>query len=584
MRDIRKLTSALLAACLLAGLCAGCSGKNSANTPEIISQSQPPASESQPQPNAAEPQDAGALTVMLPGDKAELGEGLVELAAQDGNFLLVRTAAAGEQYTRAVESALQSAEPPDILWLEGEGALLQLGAENGDGLFDLTSESAGPVMGGLTAMVPEADAVPGGGKLAALPTGYYAEGYLVNIELLAQLLSAQNTDSLLDDLYACNFEQWQTLIRSIESYLARPGRIELRLAQKRYTMPNYRPSGAQPLRGVFAAPTADADALIGNALDIIMGLCYESPAEMAAASEAERAALLKPVLAAMMGMLELETIHMTQSSGPLRRGEAYAEQEHPTAQEAEEMFANGTALFMRGNSRTGLKIEQENPQLAGKLAIIPIKLPSPSYIQEVDREQEGTGEADVSRTEEGDSSADADASNTTEAEENSQPQEAVSIPGELAESVIENSNLGLWYASDGLLCINGDSRAKNAAMSLLLRLYTTEEGQYLLENGQQLYPFSQPYPESRLAGQVAAELGAGGWKLVAAPTTLEQPRAVMGEYLQRVLLEQYIWDESLQQQFMTNGFAAMGLSYTSTTPSTQPPVPDEQSSSGSASE
>jgi hypothetical protein len=370
------------------------------------------------------------------------------------------------------------------------------------------------------------------------------------LELLEALLGAPPGADLLDDLAACSWEQWVLLVRSIQSYLAKPGRIELRLGGQKYTTPGFRPGVTQPLRGIFAVATEDAASLVGNALDILTGLCYEDPATLLAAGRAEKLALGRPALASLMGMLELETMHMTQKTGSLRRGEDFSRQERFNASEAVELFAAGHALFLRTDSREGLKIEREYPELAGKLAMVPVKLPGPVYLEEEDEGAAASGNA-----------ADSDAGPETGEDTSGIPaDDSAAIPGEAVEEVIRNSNLGLWFAADGLLCVNKDSAALAAVESLLLRLYTTDAGWALLEEELGLYAFSRLYPQGRLMQQVAAELPAGGWQLVAAPSSLQGAKRSIGSYVQKNLLGLLEWTAAEQTDFFTVGYAALGVS------------------------
>ncbi len=559
---LRKALLKGLAAALLPCLLFGCASTPRDDALPYVPQPAGSASRAAQQPEDEAPV---TLSVILPEEKALLGEALAAMAAEDGNGLLLQLAAQGSGYAGAIKEAMGGESPPDIFWLEGEAdAATHFSA--GD-FYDFGGEAADPAMRGLAGMAPTPLRAPGGDgtDVAGLPLGYYSEGYLCNLELLAALLSAQSQAALLEDLRACTWNQWEGLVRMIEEYLARPGRIQLRLGSTLYTMAGYRPGIAQRLRGVFAVPTIDAEALVGNALDAAYAAAFESPAAYAAADVDTRSALMRPALSAMQGLLELETLHMTQAAGPLRRGEDFAEQESLTARQARELFTGGTALFMRGDSRTALGFEAENPALAGNLAVIPVKLPPPDY-----QLLAGTG------AEGGDSAA--------EAENEESPQSATDA--KVAGAIAEN-NKRLAVEADGYLCMSAATPSAKAGQSLLLRLYATGMGQREIESGQHLYAFSVPNPRAALMRQVAAGLGEGKPPVVPGGT-LQRARNTIGGYVQQSLMQEYVWETAQKNGFLTTASAALGLRYLAILPlpaaaaSLAPPASSQPASSAPA--
>lgn len=532
--------SLLLAAGLLCGCAGGTQAPQGPDTPPVRQQL------------AAPPTQAVELRVFLPAGQTALATALQRLAAADGNTLNVQTTVTGSLYPSTLEAALLGDEAPDLFWLETDEEATQLQTYTAN----LLQEGQGPLVQALAALVPGAARLVQEEAVYGLPVGWFAQGYLVNIELLAALLGTQNQGQLLRDLQACSYAEWEQMMRTIENYLARPAAMQVQLAGAAYTMPVVRPAAAQPLRGIFATPTGNAAALCGNALDALYALCLAEYPALAQADSQQKAAWLHPALTSLLGLLELETTHMTQKNGTLRRGEGYSEQPTISTQEAAALFAEGTALFYRADSREGHTLEAEYPALEGRLALVPIKLPAPTQPPEEDAPP-WAGTDDAPQTD--DDSGENDEEEQPTAPEVDPDTDPDTILQRL-EAAVAQSNRRLWYASDGYLCLNANAQQMYVAQSLLLRLYTTQEGQAALADEVALQPFSQAYPAALLMQCVLQPATAGQAPLPFGQGANTAAQTQIGTHLQQQMMDTYTWSEEQRIEFLHDALSAMGAS------------------------
>lgn len=485
-------------------------------------------------------QNTRQVRLLLPTGMEALEEILAGMATAEGIALQVETAAAGDNYAQHAAEAMLSAAPPDLLWLADE-AQARTVAQSAS-FFDLLGGRNSPTaMRALANMVPEGQRLLDSKKVLGLPLGIYAEGYLVNLELLAALLDSQNPAELLVDLQLCSWQQWQTLVETIEAYLLKPQKITVTIGYHSYTMPRSRPAVAQPLRGIFAVADGTAEAWLGTLMDAAVANAFDSNDQLLKADDTERARQLRPALAALLGALDLETSHMARTSGSTARGERYVLNEPLKRADAQALFAAGTALFLPGSSQLAAELMQNTPEPAGNLALVPIKMPPAPQYETGDDGQQGlyTGGEDA-------------------APEETDDTESATPDAEQLERVIAGNQRLLWK-SGGSLCVNGASTGNAAAVQLLLRLFTSEAGQAAIADDLKLQCFSSPVSAGRMQSQVAGTVSAGQGQPAVWPVRLADAQKSLDAYMeQSELMAKPRWEQSDADAFMEAGIAAMG--------------------------
>lgn len=484
---MKKLVCMMICFCLLAAL-AGCGPAGPAGPAQTEPTAAAAPGEETPPPVA--PRNV-EIRLMLPANQTGLAAILETLAKAEGYSLRIETGASGAGYADTLNDALADGGP-DLFWLEGEFQTRDWDPDSPPAADLLQQESS--LTRALAGMVAPGQRLLDDEAVYGLPVGLYAEGSLVNIELLGDLLGTTDHKALLRDLVAADFEEWQNLALSISAFLEHPEKIEVTLGGNTYVTPRYRPESAKALRGVFAVGTGEARAYFQNTLAAVYGAGFASPEDLLAAGSEQRAALLREPLAAAYDLFMLETQYMTQESGRYSRGEDYPNHKRLTMNQASDLFTAGTALFLKGSTSQGLEMEQQYPDLKGCLALIPTKLP-------IEVEQE--------------------------------PQEA-GVEEEREPLKIYQS---FAYAPAGYLCLNEGAANPEAAQALLLRLFTSEEGQERIGGQLYLLPFNSYYPREGLNRQLAQALADQNcYPIPAPPQLLESQQVRLGEWVQVELM------------------------------------------------
>ncbi len=501
-------------------------------------------------------EETSEITLVISSGNNEITEILAQLAHEDGNSLRVVRLPQGVGYAGHLEEYLQEQPPADLFWVEDGMDMSALGEYS----EELTGRNVHPGTVALANMLPQSERVAGERasdepQVLGLPLGFYAEGYLVNLQLLGGLLGTDNLIGLQSDLEKASWEQWSVLAQVLDAYLLQPGTYAVSLGSTNYVTPTYRPTDAQQLRGVFAVPTLDAHALLEGALDTALIVGFGGAQHYEQASEEQLSERLWGGLTAMAGLLDLESSYMTAPDGPVRRGEDYLAREKASAEQAYDMFVQGNALFLRSSSMVGAQIEAENPQLSGYLSLVPIKMPPPEEQEPVPEEQEPPEDEatfDESGTQDEQSSSAAE--DASDASEDDQPEE---WEYDIAQG-IQSANERLIYTSGGFLCLSKDAQNSQAAQALLMRLFTTQQGISAISEGLGLLPFTLIYPNSPLQNQVATAVGGRGIKMIVAPQQTYDAKTELGIFIREELFSVGEWAEEEEAAYMAAAYAALG--------------------------
>lgn len=541
----KSIISMLLAVTLLAG-CASAGKAGPASTGEKTTSFSLPDSSKSQEKLSAQP---GHLRVLLPENQATLSEIIKAVAAEDKIEVTVQTASGQSSYVTQLTHLLETENAPDLFFIQGESDARQVGHGNFKNLLD---NDLSPALSALAEMTPQHSRLLDSKMVYGLPVGYFAEGYLLDVELLGMLLGATNTAALQNDLANSSFEQWSMMLSALEVYLQKPASMRLKLGDSYYTTPAYRPKGAQKLRGIFAVTDGSPVIFMQSALTAACFAPYDSPEQWLDTPDEEVKENLFPSLESLYALLDYETMHMARPEGAVYRGEEYAQRQPLTREQAEQIFADGTALVYRSDSRRGMYLEQQFPHLSGRLVLVPVKLPPPVLPQ---TEEESSSSSKSKSTSKSTSSSKAE---TSDSQSDSALQEEIT-KAQQAAAQMEKRNTSFWYGAAGMLALNPASQNQKAAETLLLRLFTTEQGVTTIQKDLHLYPFSQLLPNTPLSTQVSRIVlsDASNYVLVP-PESLDETAALIGSYVAENLMSVTEWEEEQAEGFLTHSMKALG--------------------------
>ncbi len=506
------------------------------------SQSQTFTSVSQATNDSLTPQENTEKTVnvTLPQSMAAFGTLLEQLGEEDGIKIVVKTIE-GSGYALATKATMVTDNAPDIFWVENNDDAQAIGGI--DALASIDEDTVSPLLVGVAELIPQAEYILDDDEVYGLSLGAVAEGYLVNIEVLAALLGADNANILLQDLENCSFEQFEFMIKGLELYLTQPGRMRLPIGSNQYQTPDYRPTVAQPSRGVFAVADGEGENLMQEVLPAtlhIAGEMVKDETELTTKQE-----VIDEALISLLTIMDMETMHMGRSEGAMWRGEDYVSLDIANSNEdAIEQFAQGASLFLRTDTRTGFQLEEEYPHLKDKLALVPIKFPLP-----YDDEDEELAEEDVSEDEDDEKT-----------EEELEEEERIAAEAEEKQQVFEMYSTQFWPSNGGYLCLSEQGTQNTAAQNLLLRLFTTQQGIDGIKETLYLQPFVDIYPNTLLSNQVMEiHTNEEAAREFQNSDTLQRAQEDIGDYIITELMGKIEWDEEDYDDFIAMASAEVGI-------------------------
>ncbi len=444
---------------------------------------------------------AQVVSVMLPSSHQNVGQVLQNVANSQNIQLEIRLADNEPRYTAELVQAMEGEDRPDLYWLPGEFAVYALDASEYYP-YNLAVPASGLLLESLASMVPQAFRLFNEEKVYALPVGAYAQGTLVNLPMLAALLGAEDLIALQRDLILCSYEEWQVMQQAIADYLVTPGRYQFSLGGNLYTMPSYRPSEAESLRGLWALATVGNTSYAENGLAAAFSAAYASPAAYLYSDPEMLNEFMQQPLQALYDEIEFETQHMVGHDGALSRGENFSLAREVTAEEAQELFENGSALLWKTDSSVALQIESENTSLAGNMFLIPTKLP---------------------------------------------------FSDENVAGLNQLYSLGI----DGYLAVAGGEEAGGAAGQLLVQMFTDEASMQAIQNELWLLPYTEYYPQSPLLRALDESIGIGEYYLMPlAQSSLDTTQQRLGDWIHLNLMSKSEWTEEDEANFFV---AAQGM-------------------------
>lgn len=458
---------------------------------------------SQSQENAKR-EPAQVIRIVLPSEQKEMAEILKQIAEQEGIQLEIVTLAAGSEYMEKLHKKLVE-NTIDIFWLTDNNDFYSLQNKEYTSI-DILNGGFSSEIEALAKAVPQAvRPIQSNEIVAGLPVGISAEGTLVNIEILAALLGTNDVKSLEEDLMDCSWEEWQHMVQSLQEFLKKPKSMKIKLDNRTYTTPRFRPESAKSLKAMFVFATENSNDLLPNGLNAALAAGQVDNDNDLNTSEHEKALRLEQPLQALFSSIDLQTNNATGEKQILVRGEVFSNAEIISAQDAQELFGREIALFYNSNTQTAFKIINKNKILKNKVVIIPSKMPLEDKNQD--------------------------------------------------KKINMNLNIGV----SGYLCV-AETENKDAVEKIFFRLFTSEKGQKEIFEQLNAIPYTYLLQENKLANQVMSSVKKNAvYNYQLNKYELEKIQNTSGNLLLSEMMMQAQWGEEEKREFVNTVLKAMLL-------------------------
>lgn len=444
---------------------------------------------------------ATEITVVIPDTFAGIEDVLTELCKKQALELDITVINEGVKYSEKLLEQLNSDKNIDIFWLRDETDATYIKSKGVSiaGTMDNKRQAPYKAYARMSANQLKHLNIDGN---SGIVVGTKAEGTLVDIKMLSEILGTPNTNIVMDDLTNCTYEQWVNLIESISEYIKKPDKIKIRLHNHDYTTPKYRPDSAKLLRSIYSVPTANKASIIYPQVSSLMSSYDLAITKNNAKSEED---IAKKYINAAIDAIEIKTKFMSSMEGAKSRGESFNESSAINIAGAETLFSEGKALFLEGDTNQALRLKEKYPQLEGSLALIPTKIPLPE------------------------------------------------------KDAAEDVNNTIAVTTGGILCLNADSDALTESESIILNLLATEKGQYSIKNELKLYPVGRLNTSPGLESQINQYISSGKIHLLPQNYGLKQSSSSIGKWFDKELMAKDEWGEDEYLSAYTAMQSSLGL-------------------------
>lgn len=207
-----------------------------------------------------------------------------------------------------------------------------------------------------------------------LPYGLDGYGYIVDREMIASVFGESNVENFIFDLKNSSYDEFEVLVNSLDNFIKYGRSSTVILNQNSYSVAPHKDSVSANLTGVFSIDISDEQTYINHMINIAINTTFKSSLNAFNANSDQIESLSEPFKKYAQA-LDLNTAHTAGQNAPLNRSKDYINPELNNYTQQIKTFSEGKSFFINQGNWIYSDIENLNPSLAGRLIIIPIKLP-----------------------------------------------------------------------------------------------------------------------------------------------------------------------------------------------------------------
>lgn len=204
-----------------------------------------------------------------------------------------------------------------------------------------------------------------------VPYNVEGYGYIVDYKMLEELFGSKD---VFEDIRLASYEEWENLVKAVDSWIKNPSAKVVRLNNKNYTLANKKGELTKSLTGVFAVMGSQkwtyGDHFVNAALNALFSTAGN-------AQKADAAYLKKsePLFETYARALDLKTSYLAGANGPEKRGNDFVSSAKYGYDQTVQIFSDNKALFFKQGNWAYGNINNVNPEKAARLAFLPVKMP-----------------------------------------------------------------------------------------------------------------------------------------------------------------------------------------------------------------
>ena len=269
-------------------------------------------------------------------------------------------------------SYLNSEFPPDIFTVNNISELTKL--KNNSQIWDFsnaTEESFKKI----------ANEIPESLRLSSNTTDSFgipytteAYGLLVDPKMISSLFGGDKHRKVLNDLKEASYEEFLNFVEALKLYISGNSLYEFSLNGKSYSFVPSKGELSKNLNGVFSVPAGDYKYTGTYLTNIALSSVFKSPAAANIATDDEINNLKHP-LSLFAQTLDMITLNISGSVGPLGRGIELVSSTQNSVSQAMKNFVNGKSVFLLASTKDYDNLSIFDSLIAKRCIFMPIKMP-----------------------------------------------------------------------------------------------------------------------------------------------------------------------------------------------------------------
>ena len=300
-------------------------------------------------------------------------EELCQLYEKDtGVKIKLQQIGSGTEHKDTLRIQMNSSNKPGIYSLQGLRELYEY--EMSGSVIDLNNASS-------SEFKALADAVPQNLRLTSdgknnfgIPYNIEGYGYIVDKQMVADLIGAENVEAFVKDMKAASYEEFGNFVVTLSNYIKNSKSQFFALNKNIYNLNSSKIGLAKNLTGVFSVAGSEPWTFGDHMMNIALNAVFKSSSDFMNANDSQIDAM-KSAFTKYLRALDLKTSYAAGDNEELRRGAQFINVTSNDYNKAIQRFAEGKALFIKQGNWILPNIEKINPQMLNRLMFLPVKMP-----------------------------------------------------------------------------------------------------------------------------------------------------------------------------------------------------------------
>lgn len=303
--------------------------------------------------------------------KPEYYEPLTELCKkyedETGVIIKVINFETATNYLEFLQKELSTEDPPTVFSIDNLYDLEHL--KNGSYLFDLSSSNVNEFKELCDDIEANLRLTYNGYGNYGIPCGMEGFGFIIDTEVISALFLEKSVHSFIEDFKNCNYFEFESLIKALDSYINGSTNHTIVLNNNSYKLKSSKNSIVKNLNGIFSISGADVDLFGSYLVNPYLNAIFSSSNKFYNANQ-NRINLLSNPLKKYSQFLDMVTTYIAGSTSRLERGADFVNGNINGDIDSIKNFSNHKSIFLVGTQNAYNKVDDN---LKTHLRFLPIK-------------------------------------------------------------------------------------------------------------------------------------------------------------------------------------------------------------------